>query len=171
MPWDYRSIPIGAPGFSHVELGRGRLLFMLSLRSGVARGSNRGQSHSGVGPVEESLVATNRAGRHGAVEREGQRWSRRCITPFICSPLIDERDEMIVKALSWALRALVARDPEAVRQVHRRKRRSVTCVGTWRSPTEAGDRAKESEIVSTQSVQLVGAMRLAVLHRVFIESH
>jgi 3-methyladenine DNA glycosylase AlkD len=37
-------------------------------------------------------------------------------TLLICSLLIDERDEMIVKALSWALRALVARDPEAVRQ-------------------------------------------------------
>jgi DNA alkylation repair enzyme len=37
-------------------------------------------------------------------------------TLLICSLLIDERDEMIVKALSWALRALVTRDPEAVRQ-------------------------------------------------------
>lgn len=37
-------------------------------------------------------------------------------TLLICSLLIDERDEMIVKALSWALRALVARAPEAVRQ-------------------------------------------------------
>jgi 3-methyladenine DNA glycosylase AlkD len=37
-------------------------------------------------------------------------------TLLICSLLIDERDEMIVKALSWAFRALVARDPEAVRQ-------------------------------------------------------
>jgi hypothetical protein len=30
------------------------------------------------GPVEESLVATSRAGQYSAVEREGQRWSRRC---------------------------------------------------------------------------------------------
>ena len=37
-------------------------------------------------------------------------------TLLICSLLIDERDEMIVKALSWALRALVARAPKAVRQ-------------------------------------------------------
>lgn len=37
-------------------------------------------------------------------------------TLLICRLLIDERDEMIVKALSWALRALVGRDPEAVRQ-------------------------------------------------------
>lgn len=32
----------------------------------------------------------------------------------ICTLLIDDRDEMIVKALSWALRALVARDPDVV---------------------------------------------------------
>jgi len=34
----------------------------------------------------------------------------------ICSLLIGDRDEMIVKALSWALRALVTRDPDAVRR-------------------------------------------------------
>jgi 3-methyladenine DNA glycosylase AlkD len=34
----------------------------------------------------------------------------------ICSLLVDDRDEMVVKALSWALRALVDRDPDAVRQ-------------------------------------------------------
>jgi 3-methyladenine DNA glycosylase AlkD len=34
----------------------------------------------------------------------------------ICTLLAGDRDEMIVKALSWALRALVARDPDAVRR-------------------------------------------------------
>jgi len=34
----------------------------------------------------------------------------------ICSLLAGDRDEMIVKALSWALRALIARDPDAVRR-------------------------------------------------------
>jgi hypothetical protein len=34
----------------------------------------------------------------------------------ICKFLVDDRDEMVAKALSWALRALVERDPEAVRQ-------------------------------------------------------
>jgi len=34
----------------------------------------------------------------------------------ICTLLIDDRDEMIVKALSWALRALIERDGTAVRQ-------------------------------------------------------
>jgi len=34
----------------------------------------------------------------------------------ICTLLIDDPDEMIVKALSWALRALVAQDPNAVRR-------------------------------------------------------
>lgn len=33
----------------------------------------------------------------------------------ICTLLIDDRDEMVVKALSWALRALAGQDPEAVR--------------------------------------------------------
>jgi hypothetical protein len=33
----------------------------------------------------------------------------------ICTYLIDDRDMMVVKALSWALRALVDRDPGAVR--------------------------------------------------------
>jgi 3-methyladenine DNA glycosylase AlkD len=34
----------------------------------------------------------------------------------ICTLLIDDRDEMVVKALSWALRALAGQDPEAVRR-------------------------------------------------------
>jgi 3-methyladenine DNA glycosylase AlkD len=34
----------------------------------------------------------------------------------ICALLIDDRDEMVVKALSWALRALAGQDPEAVRR-------------------------------------------------------
>lgn len=34
----------------------------------------------------------------------------------ICSLLLDDRDEMVVKALSWALRSLIPRDPEAVRR-------------------------------------------------------
>jgi hypothetical protein len=33
----------------------------------------------------------------------------------ICTLLIDDRDEMITKALSWDLRALARRDPDAVR--------------------------------------------------------
>jgi len=32
----------------------------------------------------------------------------------ICSVLSDDQDEMVVKALSWALRALATRDPDAV---------------------------------------------------------
>jgi 3-methyladenine DNA glycosylase AlkD len=34
----------------------------------------------------------------------------------VCALLIDDRDDMVVKALSWALRALVGRDAKAVRQ-------------------------------------------------------
>ena len=46
--------------------------------------------------------------------RGGQGDARR--TLWICTVLIDDRDEMIVKALSWALRALVERDSDAVRR-------------------------------------------------------
>ena len=34
----------------------------------------------------------------------------------ICGLLVDDRDEMVVKAMSWALRALAQRDSDAVRQ-------------------------------------------------------
>lgn len=34
----------------------------------------------------------------------------------VCELLLADRDAMVVKALSWALRALVKPDPEAVRQ-------------------------------------------------------
>jgi 3-methyladenine DNA glycosylase AlkD len=32
----------------------------------------------------------------------------------VCQTLVDDRDDMVVKALSWALRELVKRDPKAV---------------------------------------------------------
>jgi 3-methyladenine DNA glycosylase AlkD len=35
-------------------------------------------------------------------------------TLSVCELLLHDRDEMVVKALSWALRALAVRDPEAV---------------------------------------------------------
>lgn len=34
----------------------------------------------------------------------------------ICRPLVDDRDEMVVKAMSWALRELVVHDSKAVRE-------------------------------------------------------
>ncbi|MBV9419903.1 MAG: DNA alkylation repair protein, partial [Alphaproteobacteria bacterium] len=37
-------------------------------------------------------------------------------TLAIATLLIDDREDMVVKALSWALRVLAARDPKAVRQ-------------------------------------------------------
>ncbi len=37
-------------------------------------------------------------------------------TLSVCELLLDDRDEMVVKALSWALRALAVRDAEAVRR-------------------------------------------------------
>jgi 3-methyladenine DNA glycosylase AlkD len=38
------------------------------------------------------------------------------MTLAVCRRLVDDRDDMVVKALSWALRALVLWDREAVRQ-------------------------------------------------------
>lgn len=37
-------------------------------------------------------------------------------TLMICEMLLEDRDDMVVKALSWALRELSKRDPEAVRR-------------------------------------------------------
>ena len=34
----------------------------------------------------------------------------------ICEALVDERDEMVVKALSWSLRELAKREPKSVRE-------------------------------------------------------
>jgi len=55
-------------------------------------------------------------------------------TLAVCSLLLDDRDEMVVKAMSWALRELAKRDPHAVRaflsahgeRVAARVRREVT---------------------------------------------
>ena len=33
----------------------------------------------------------------------------------MCRLLIDDRDDMVVKAMSWALRALAVREPDTVR--------------------------------------------------------
>ena len=36
-------------------------------------------------------------------------------TLAVCTRLLDDRDDMVVKAMSWALRELTKRNPEAVR--------------------------------------------------------
>ncbi len=36
-------------------------------------------------------------------------------TLAVCRLLLDDRDDMVVKAMSWALRELVVHDPDAVR--------------------------------------------------------
>ncbi len=46
--------------------------------------------------------------------RGGEGDARRTLR--ICSLLVNDRDDMVVKALSWALRALAVRDAEAVRE-------------------------------------------------------
>jgi 3-methyladenine DNA glycosylase AlkD len=54
-----------------------------------------------------STIALNvkARGGHGDTER----------TLVVCRLLLDDRDDMVVKALSWALRALAERDPASVR--------------------------------------------------------
>jgi len=37
-------------------------------------------------------------------------------TLAVCEHLVDDRDDMVVKAMSWALRKLVAHDPEALQE-------------------------------------------------------
>jgi 3-methyladenine DNA glycosylase AlkD len=56
-----------------------------------------------------STVALNMPADSGRPDGDARR------TLAICEPLIDDRDDMVVKALSWALRALAVRDPDAVR--------------------------------------------------------
>lgn len=51
-------------------------------------------SHGGLGDVERTLA--------------------------VCDRLIDDRDDMVVKAMSWALRKLVAHDPEALQDFMKR---------------------------------------------------
>jgi 3-methyladenine DNA glycosylase AlkD len=55
-----------------------------------------------------STVALNVAARGGSGDAPR--------TLRICSILIDDRDDMVVKALSWALRSLAGRAPDAVRE-------------------------------------------------------
>jgi len=60
-----------------------------------------------------ALVATvplNSKSR-GAISPEGD--ARRTLA--VCTLLLDDRDDMVVKAMSWALRELAKRDPPAVR--------------------------------------------------------
>jgi 3-methyladenine DNA glycosylase AlkD len=42
-------------------------------------------------------------------------------TLMVCGALVDDRDDMVVKALSWALRELSKRDREAVEDFLRRE--------------------------------------------------
>jgi 3-methyladenine DNA glycosylase AlkD len=77
-----------------------------------------------MGPLFESVVAKSRAGQHrrraalvstvalNARAQGGQGDTARTLA--ICRLLIDDRDDMVVKAMSWALRALAVIDRGAV---------------------------------------------------------
>ena len=72
-------------------------------------------------------------------------------TLAIAALLIDDREDMVVKALSWALRVLAARDPKAVRKflathtdrlAARVKRETTTKLATGRKNKPAKNRRK-----------------------------
>jgi 3-methyladenine DNA glycosylase AlkD len=54
-----------------------------------------------------ALVCTTRLNVRGTTENTQR-------TLAVCKVLIEDRDDMIVKAMSWALRALAKRDPKSV---------------------------------------------------------
>ena len=117
-------------------------LALASLRATHLRRLGRGMSDWGAVDVFATLVA-GRVWREKQVgvalvhgwARSPNRWWRRtalvCTVPLnvkaqggegdarrtlaVCRLLLDDRDDMVVKALSWALRALAERDPESVR--------------------------------------------------------
>jgi 3-methyladenine DNA glycosylase AlkD len=94
-----------------------------------------------------ALVATVplNAKSSGATSASGA--ARRTLA--ICTRLLEDRDEMVVKALSWALRELAKRDPHAVRaylsthdgRLAARVRREVTNKLTTGLKRGAGGRA------------------------------
>lgn len=67
-----------------------------------ARSSNRWWRRAAL--VSTVPLNVKSQGGHGDPER----------TLAVCDTLVDDRDPMVVKALSWALRALAARDSDAV---------------------------------------------------------
>jgi 3-methyladenine DNA glycosylase AlkD len=62
-----------------------------------------------------STVALNNKARGGSGDTDR--------TLMICDMLVEDRDDMVVKALSWALRELSKRDPEAVRKFMQENKR------------------------------------------------
>ena len=70
----------------------------------------------GAGRPRGPVVEAGGAGVDGAAQPgRGGRDRRRAPDPRHLRAVVDDRDDMVVKALSWALRELVPRDPEAVR--------------------------------------------------------
>jgi 3-methyladenine DNA glycosylase AlkD len=80
--------------------------------------------------------------------RGGKGAARRTLA--LCRSLAADRDDTIVKALSWALRSLATRDPVAVRaflrshadELHARVKREVTSKLRTGRKTAAGERRR-----------------------------
>jgi 3-methyladenine DNA glycosylase AlkD len=64
-------------------------------------------------------------------------------TLMICEPLAGDRDEMVAKAMSWALRDLLVHDRKAVRALLPPARRPVARPREARGAEQAHDRSEE----------------------------
>jgi hypothetical protein len=86
------------------------------VRARLARRVGRGRADPPLGPLRGSLVAARSAGEHrGLHVRSHGGTGDVARTLAVCRLLAEDPDDMVVKALSWALRELVVHDPEAVR--------------------------------------------------------
>jgi hypothetical protein len=79
----------------------------------MASGTDIGRCDSRLGPPVKSLVAPCGAGQHGATQREVPRGKGRCTKVGLPPLLVSDRDDMVVKTMSWAARALAQREPRA----------------------------------------------------------
>jgi 3-methyladenine DNA glycosylase AlkD len=87
---------LSGPAWLHGQIGDGVI-------HGWARSEDRWWRRAAL--VSTVALNVRSKGGYGDIER----------TLAVCRMLVDDRDDMVVKAMSWALRALVAHDPDAVR--------------------------------------------------------
>ncbi len=66
------------------------------------------------------------------------------LTLAVCELLRSDRDDMVVKALSWALRALAPQWPDAVSRYLDRRRRRIGTEGRARGDQQARDRPEDA---------------------------
>jgi 3-methyladenine DNA glycosylase AlkD len=108
---DLRSLEAGLDNWVAVDCFSVQVLGRAWLRGGISDAEIHRRARSKDLWIRRSaLVSTvplNQRSRGGAGD------ARRTLA--VCRLLLDDREDMVVKAMSWALRALAARDPGAVR--------------------------------------------------------